>query len=61
MVYFQTPFGYILEGLVMEDVCVFYGHLVYLWPIGKFYGTLVHFVVIYSPFWYIAPRNIWQP
>jgi hypothetical protein len=32
MVYFQTKerdFGCILEGLAMEDVGVFYGHLVY--------------------------------
>jgi hypothetical protein len=34
-----------------------------LLPIGKFYGHLVHFVVIWyiSPFWYFVPRKIWQP
>jgi hypothetical protein len=29
MAYFQTKFGYILEGIAMEDVGVFYGNLVY--------------------------------
>jgi hypothetical protein len=57
MVYFQTKnpkFGYILEDLAMEDVCAFYGRLVYftailyiLWPFGIF--------------WYVVPRKIWQP
>jgi hypothetical protein len=52
MVYFQTKnpkFGYILEDLAMEDVCAFYGRLVYftailyiLWPFGIFYGYLVY-------------------
>jgi hypothetical protein len=48
----------------MEDVGIFYGHLVYftviwytLWPFGIFYGYLVHLF----PFWYVAPRKIWQP
>jgi hypothetical protein len=52
---------YILEGLAMDDVSVFYGHLLYfvaicyiLWP---FCGNLVYI----SPFWYIEPRKIWQP
>jgi hypothetical protein len=28
----------------MEDVGIFYGHLVYLlWPFGVFYGNLVYF------------------
>jgi hypothetical protein len=38
----------------MEDVGIFYGHLIYftdiwniLWPFGIFYGHLVYF----SPFW----------
>jgi hypothetical protein len=43
----------------------FYGHMV------KFYVHLVYFTAIYicrilwslvfSPFWYIVPREIWQP
>jgi hypothetical protein len=62
MAYFQTKksqFGEILEGLSMEEVCIFYGHLVYLnviwyslWSFGTFYGHLVCFIVI----WYILPR-----
>jgi hypothetical protein len=54
----KSQFGQILEGLAMEDVDIFYGHLVYftaiwyiLWSFGKFYGYLVYF----SPFWYVVP------
>jgi hypothetical protein len=36
----------------MEEVGVFYGHLVYFIIFGIFYGHLVYFVVI----WYIYPR-----
>jgi hypothetical protein len=67
MVYFQTKkskFGYILEGLAMEDVGVFYGHSVYftairftLWPFGTFSGNLVYF----PSFWYIVPRKSGNP
>jgi hypothetical protein len=53
-----------LEGLAIEDVGLFYGHLVYivailvsfmvilyiLWPFGNFF-----------PFWHFVPRKIWQP
>jgi hypothetical protein len=31
--------------------------MVFLWPFGTFFGHLVNF----SPFWYVAPRKIWQP
>jgi hypothetical protein len=48
----------------MEIVGIFYGHMVYfmaigniLWPFGTFHGQLVYF----PPFWYVAPRKIWQP
>jgi hypothetical protein len=53
-----------LEGLVMEDVSIFYGHLFNftdiwytLWTYGIFCGNLVFF----PPFWYVVPRKIWQP
>jgi hypothetical protein len=53
-----------LEGLVMEDVGIFYGHLVHftvlcyiLWTFGIVLGNLVYF----SPFWYFVPKIIWQP
>jgi hypothetical protein len=48
----------------MEDVGIFYGHLVYI-----FYRLLVFFIdiwyifgnfVYFPPFWYVVPRNIWQ-
>jgi hypothetical protein len=37
-----------LEGLAI---------LVYFIAIWSFYGHLVYF----SPYWYVAPRKIWQP
>jgi hypothetical protein len=72
MVYFQTKksqFGYILEGLGIESVGIFYGrleytyyrHLLYviiIWnilrPFDIFFDRLVYFVVI----WYNIPQ-IW--
>jgi hypothetical protein len=48
-----------LEGLAVENVGIFYVHLVYipaichiLWPCGTFSLVLVHF----CPFWYIFAR-----
>jgi hypothetical protein len=48
----------------MENLGIFYDHLVYftaigniLWTFGIFCGHLVYF----SPFWYFVPRKIWQP
>jgi hypothetical protein len=55
MAYFQTEstnFGKILKCLAMEDVGLYYDHLVYytairkiLWPFGIFCGRLVYFMV----------------
>jgi hypothetical protein len=60
----KSQFGYILEGLAIEDVGIFYGDLLYftaiwyiLWSFGILFGDMAHF----PPFWYFAPRNIWQP
>jgi hypothetical protein len=48
----------------MEDVGIFYEHLVpftvfcyILWTFGIVRGNLVYF----SPFWHFVPRKIWQP
>jgi hypothetical protein len=48
----------------MEDVGLYLGHVVYftaiwyiVWPFSVFYGYLVNVF----PFWYVVPRNIWQP
>jgi hypothetical protein len=48
----------------MEDVGIFYGHLVHftvfcyiLLTFGIVRGNLVYF----PPFWYFVPRKIWQP
>jgi hypothetical protein len=53
-----------LKGLAMEDVGIFYGHLVHftvfcyiIWTFGKVRRNLVYF----SLFWYFVPRQIWQP
>jgi hypothetical protein len=50
--------------LAMEDVGIFYVHLVYfsaicniLWPLGIFTGHLAYFF----PFWYVVASKIWQP
>jgi hypothetical protein len=46
----KSKFGYILEGLAIEDDGTFYGHLVHftvfcyiLWAIGIVWGNLVYF------------------
>jgi hypothetical protein len=61
MVCFQTKnpnLGKIVDGLAMERVGLFYGHLVCLKLFGIFYGHLgIHFMVI----WYVVSRKIWQP
>jgi hypothetical protein len=48
----------------MEDVGIFYGHLIHftvlcyiLWTFGTSRGNLVHFFL----FWYFVPIKIWQP
>jgi hypothetical protein len=48
---------YILKGLGMQHVGIFYGHSVY------FNAKLVFCVVFWYifPFWSITPRKIWQP
>jgi hypothetical protein len=60
----KSHFWQILEGLAMENLGIFYDHLVYftaigniLGPFGIFCGNLVYF----SPLWYFVPRKIWQP
>jgi hypothetical protein len=61
MVNFRTKnrnLGQILEGVAIEDVGIFYGHLAYftsvryiLWAFGIFYGHLVYFMVIWYILW----------
>jgi hypothetical protein len=48
----------------MQDIGIFYDHVVYfmeiwytLWPFCKFFGYLVRLF----PCWYVVPRKIWQP
>jgi hypothetical protein len=53
----KSKFGYILEGLAMEDVGIF------LCPFGAF--TTIWYILwlfgIFFPFWYVVARKIWQP
>jgi hypothetical protein len=49
----KSKFGFILEALVMEEVAMFYGHLVrftvfcyILWTFGVVRGILVYFSVL---------------
>jgi hypothetical protein len=64
--YFQTKnpnFGKFLEGLGMEMVVIFFGHLEYIrdfWGILSPFGNLVTKFVQFSQFWYIVSRKIWQ-
>jgi hypothetical protein len=53
MVYFQTKNPNLgkFRRVLIEDVSIFNGHLVYLRPFDIFDGHLVYFVVI----WYISP------
>jgi hypothetical protein len=60
----NSLFGYILEGLGMEDVDKYCGHLEYitavwyiLWPLGNFVVSWYSFEL----FWYTASRKICQP
>jgi hypothetical protein len=53
----ESQFWSILKGLAMEDAGIFYSHLVYftaIWYILWLFG-------ISFPFWYVVPRQIWQP
>jgi hypothetical protein len=60
----KSQFGYILEGLAMENLGVSFDRLVYFTAMGNILGPFgifcVH-LVYFSPFWYFVPRKIWQP
>jgi hypothetical protein len=67
MVYLQNQkshFWLFFEGIRMENVDIFYGHLEYfteiwviLWTFGTFCVDLVHLF----RFWYHVRIKIWQP
>jgi hypothetical protein len=72
--YQKYQFGEILFGFGMENVGIFYAHLVnftaiwyILWPFSKFViiwyilWPFGNFVVIWNIFWYIVTLKIWQP
>jgi hypothetical protein len=67
----KSKFGYILEGLGMKKVGIFYGHLEFImaiWnllrPFGIYYSHLVYLVAVRYIFFRIGILNkekIWQP
>jgi hypothetical protein len=59
----KSAFGFIREGLGMDNVGIFYIHLVYftaLWYILWQFGTICGYLVYFSMFLYVVPRKIWQ-
>jgi hypothetical protein len=62
--YQKYQFGYILEGLGIENVGIFYDHLIYftakLYILCPFGIVCVH-VVYFSRLGMFGPRKIWQP
>jgi hypothetical protein len=56
-----SKFGEILEGLIIENVRIFYGHLQFFRAIRHISNVMVIYMVYFSPFWYIVLRKIWQP
>jgi hypothetical protein len=61
--YQKYQFGYILEGLEIENVCIFYFHFEYftatryiLWHFGIVCSNFVYFY----HFGMFGPRKIWQ-
>jgi hypothetical protein len=54
----RTQLVYISEGLVIENIGIFYGRLVYFSGIGHILRLLDMF---YFSFWYVVQRKIWQP
>jgi hypothetical protein len=48
----------------MEDVGIFFGHLVYftvVWYILWQFGIIVGYLVYFLPFRYVVAIKIWQP
>jgi hypothetical protein len=55
---------YILEGLGNDNGCTFSSLLKYfktIWYILRPFGIFGGYRVYSYPFWYVAPRQIWQP
>jgi hypothetical protein len=61
----KFKFGYILEGLEMENIGIFYDHLEYFAAICYTYLTAILYCWVrleYFPrFGMFGPRKIWQP
>jgi hypothetical protein len=56
----KIQFGYILEGLGMENVGIFLSIWNILRPFGIFYCNLGSTIVIIWNIWCVVARKIWQ-
>jgi hypothetical protein len=60
----KSNFWFILEGRKLEK-CLYlmaiWNILQTFWIIYDHFGTFCVHLVHFSPFWYHAPRNTWQP
>jgi hypothetical protein len=63
MVYSKFQFGYILKALALENVGIFYGHLIHLRPSGIFAKAMGIFScnLVYFPSFGMFYQEIWQP
>jgi hypothetical protein len=62
--YRKSQFGYISEGLGMENVDIFHDHLEYFkaaWYFSRLYDTVSGHLVHFSCFGMFGQRKIWQP
>jgi hypothetical protein len=60
----KSKFGYILEGLGMENVSIFYDQLEYfmaIWHNLCQFGIVCGHLVYFYHFGIFGPRKIWQP
>jgi hypothetical protein len=60
----KSPFGHILEASESKVLVNFAALWNVLQPLGMFNGQVGIFcnqLVIFCPFWYVAPRKILQP
>jgi hypothetical protein len=60
----QNPYLGIFEGLGIDNVCMFCGHLDYfttIWCVSCQFGIFCGHLVKFSPFWYVVQGKIWQP
>jgi hypothetical protein len=60
----KSQFGNVCEGLGMESVGIFYSQWEYftaIWHLLWTFDTFCGHLVCFFKFWYVLPRQIWQP